>query len=99
MSRFRTRKPLYLIFLICFTVYTWTTLLYLYLYLYMYVKRTELNGRLFSFATFANTENAEVRIGTAVGGAVNTTTEPSVPYGMGNFLANYATTGYSRRTD
>jgi hypothetical protein len=52
---------LYLHFLICFIVYTWTTLLY------MYVKRPALNGRLFSFTTFAGTENAEVRTGTAVG--------------------------------
>ena len=33
----------------------------------MYVKRPTLNGRLFSFTTFASTENAEVRTGTAVG--------------------------------
>lgn len=56
---------LYLHFLICFTVYTRTTLLYLSLY--MYVKRPALNGRLFSFATFVSTENAEVWTGTAVG--------------------------------
>ena len=61
----KNEGALYLHLLICFTVYTWTTLLYLYLY--MCVKRPGLNGRLFSFATFASTENAEVRTGTAVG--------------------------------
>ena len=61
----KNEEALYLHFLICFTVYTWTTLLYLYLY--MYVKRPALNGRLFSFATFASTENAAVRTGTADG--------------------------------